>query len=414
MFTLVGCLLFHSSYSQENFLAGYIIKSSGDTLRGYIDYRNWDKTPQRIFFKEKMEGEKNNFSPLNIKGFGVQGEMYESAIVEKEVSSLEMDALSTELDLSLKSDTAFLQTIIQGEKSLYAYKDKRGKEHLYIKNGGKYDLLIYKKTIFSNPYAMNYLTYDNNRYLGQLSLYFSDYPDIQKTFERTTYSARSVKKIFDTYYAHSQLKISYEFKREKIYTEFGALAGLSLTTLSFNGTRGVSYLLVQSFNQSKDVTGGVFFNLVIPRTQKRVLLCSELVYTSFNEKGYSHQINTMADEIYESNLAYSYLKLNALVRYVYPIGRFSLFANAGMSNGVIIKEKNKLLIDRTSFGHNEIINSKAIDSSEGYETGFIVGVGGKVKRYSLEMRYESGSGILNTISLGSKTKRYFFLLGYQF
>ena len=46
------------AYSQENFVAGSIIKLNGDTVKGYVDYRNWERNPNQIKFKERESAEK--------------------------------------------------------------------------------------------------------------------------------------------------------------------------------------------------------------------------------------------------------------------------------------------------------------------------------------------------------------------
>ncbi|NJK97917.1 MAG: hypothetical protein HC905_26095 [Bacteroidales bacterium] len=49
----IGLILFNLAYSQENYIPGYVIEN-GDTLKGFIDYRNWEKNPNQIAFKTSM------------------------------------------------------------------------------------------------------------------------------------------------------------------------------------------------------------------------------------------------------------------------------------------------------------------------------------------------------------------------
>jgi len=37
--------------AQSNFLTGHFINIAGDTIHGEIDYRNWDKNPNKITFR---------------------------------------------------------------------------------------------------------------------------------------------------------------------------------------------------------------------------------------------------------------------------------------------------------------------------------------------------------------------------
>jgi len=57
------------------------------------------------------------------------GEAYESAIVKAEIPYPDVN----NPQLELKTDTAFLQTIVSGAKSLYFYLPAKGRDHFYIK-----------------------------------------------------------------------------------------------------------------------------------------------------------------------------------------------------------------------------------------------------------------------------------------
>jgi len=42
-----------TSYGKETLYPGYIITLKNDTVNGYIDYKNWDKNPDKILFKKQ-------------------------------------------------------------------------------------------------------------------------------------------------------------------------------------------------------------------------------------------------------------------------------------------------------------------------------------------------------------------------
>ena len=140
-----GVLLSKSCFSQKNYLPGYVVTLTGDTVHGNIDYRNWDKNPRIISFKPSAGDEIIQYPVTGIKKFLVLDEMYESAIVRAETSPYQFDQLNFDKELKFRTDTIFLQAVIEGEKSLYYYKDKNAKEHFYIKSGQEFELLVYKK-----------------------------------------------------------------------------------------------------------------------------------------------------------------------------------------------------------------------------------------------------------------------------
>ncbi len=57
---------------------------------------------------------------------------------------------------------------------------------------------------------------ENNKYLGQLTLYLNDCPSLQKNLENTSYTQKSLINLFQNYYECSQSEISFQKEEEKI------------------------------------------------------------------------------------------------------------------------------------------------------------------------------------------------------
>src|SRR5690606_19396504 len=107
---VIGLLTVQLVWSQENFKPGYIIKNYADTVHGFVDYRNWDRNPDKIFFKQNPEDNPLSFNPLQITEFGVNNDIYLSAIVDAEISPLQESRLEDNPYTNIRIDTTFLQT----------------------------------------------------------------------------------------------------------------------------------------------------------------------------------------------------------------------------------------------------------------------------------------------------------------
>ncbi|MFM7856502.1 MAG: hypothetical protein ACKO96_32420, partial [Flammeovirgaceae bacterium] len=75
------CLFFSSFFqiacwSQENYIPGYVVLSTRDTLHGYIDQRAWDVSPEKISFKSLLNGERETFSVAEIQEFKTKDVRY--------------------------------------------------------------------------------------------------------------------------------------------------------------------------------------------------------------------------------------------------------------------------------------------------------------------------------------------------
>src|SRR6478609_5778328 len=71
-------------YAQKNFVQGLVVLNNGDTLRGQIDYRNWEVNPLNIQFQDN--GGIKKFSPEDLAGFEIQNEdIYISRTITKDM-----------------------------------------------------------------------------------------------------------------------------------------------------------------------------------------------------------------------------------------------------------------------------------------------------------------------------------------
>ncbi len=403
----IGVLISHTSFAQENYLPGYVVTLEDDTIRGTIDYRNWKKNPDKIKFVERLNDQLFIYTPLDINGFGIADEIYISAVLDVEVSPRKTNQLNISSELKIQSDTIFLQTIIQGKKSLY-YNNSSINKNLYVKNNTGFDLLVYKK------YVAESVIKENEKYIGQLSLYLHDCPSIQSKLKHVNYSKESLEKLFIFYYGCMQSGMEFHKEVEKTSTEIGVLAGVSLTSLKFQ-SGSYDYLTKADYIQSINFTAGLFLDIILPRNQRKWSIYNELIFTSYEVKGsYNDFVNDERYTITYTEIGYSYLKMNNMIRLKYPVGSYFVYINAGISNGFAISETNYKRDEIKLYSTEIIEEGKAMDDTRKYEQGYIFGLGTKFKMFSFEIRYEKGNGMTEYVSLSSPTKRYYFLLGYRF
>lgn len=411
---ILGIHLFQISHSQVNYQPGVVVKNDGDTLRGYIDYRNWATNPDEINFKTNMADPPLSFKPNDLLEFRVMDEIYVSGIVQTEISQVKTDKLDHDPQFKIKVDTTFLQTLMKGDKSLYYYKNVNQKENFYIKKGMDFELLRYKRYLKIQNGKL--VVGEDKRYLGQLTLYLKDCSTITKKLKNTAYKRNNLMDLFNSYFTCLPSDPTFKKGKEKICMEAGALTGITLTELSFNtSSREFYYLLNAQYDVSANFTSGVYFDFVMPRNQNKWSINNEVLFTSYSVNGmYEYVENSNKSTTTSTEIGYSYLKMNNLLRYRCPIKNMILFVNAGFSNGLAIHEKNYQKRELKLYDTKILIEEKAIYNTRRHEQGYVIGTGVKYKAFSLEMRYEKGNGISENINLGSSTKRYFLMLGYQF
>lgn len=408
---LIAILSYQSAFSQENFIPGYIITNSADTLNGYVDYRNWRHNPDRVSFKTSIDDRATSFRPMDILEFGVEGEIYVSAIVETEISPTATSRLQDNPQLNIKVDTTFLQTLIRGDKSLFYYH-KSEVSNFYIKQDSEFTLLIYKR--YLRQQNGKRVVFENNGYLGQLNFYLNECESMIPRLEKASYKQKSLTNLFQYYYTCTTSDVTFQKERERIRTEIGVLAGASLTTLSFQVDTQANQV-VSEYESSINFSGGLFLKFIVPRNHGKWSINNELLYSSYTitaKKGWYWHENTYSISTIRED--YKYINLINFVRYTHPFKQIALFFNGGISNGYAISETNFEIIRSRTFATMGVEEEVTINHSNRIKHGLIMGTGLTRDKFSLEVRYELGIGTSEYNNLDSRTHRYFILLGYVF
>lgn len=119
-------ILSFQTIAQRNFKPGYIVSLSGDTTKGSVDYKEWNQNPRDITFKTSDQAASQQYSPDNIKGFGVdQFEHYQRYIGPITKDAVDLADLSSGIDTSFITDNVFLRVITGGKNvTLFSYADK--------------------------------------------------------------------------------------------------------------------------------------------------------------------------------------------------------------------------------------------------------------------------------------------------
>lgn len=408
---VVVLFIYYNAICNENYQPGYIITLNKDTLHGYIDYKNWGKNPSIISFKEISNGSKINYTPLSIREFGVANETYVSAMVEDEISSLNLNELNYSSEPQINIDTVFLQALIIGTKSLYLNNDKRGREQLYIKQDSAYELLIYKKYLIEKdggPFET-----ENKGYQNQLAEYLSDYAEIEDKLKNIKYDHNDLQKVFYSYYKNVPGNIAYAKKKDKLLVEFRLLLGGTLTSLTFKSSNHPS-LVDADYSKSLNFAGGISLDVLMPRNFKKWSLNNELIYTSYKINGSINEYSNPDDyKITNTTFGYSYIKLINTLRYKFSMKNFSMYINGGISNGYAVGVINQKEVDTKFYSTHTTETGKALDDTRKYEQGFVLGLGSKFKKYSFEIRYERGNGMSEYSMVGSYTNKFYCLFGFK-
>lgn len=241
----IALLLPLFSIAQSNYKPGYVVTSKGDTVRGFIDYRNWDSNPSAISFKSALNDRgKQVFTTGNIKLFSISG----FVTYKKFICSVSMDETNTahpntSRDTSYKIDTVFLKVLQQGKHlALYSYADQI-KTRFYVGEYPDYTPteLIYR--LYYDPGAVTDRrgrSVDENTYLKQLFALANKYnaldDDLNRHFQSSNYLSPDMLYIVSKINGITKTELKKNSEQSKFNFFISAAVNIANTT-----SQGTSY-----------------------------------------------------------------------------------------------------------------------------------------------------------------------------
>ena len=134
---LLFVLLPAATLCQENFQPGYFTMLSGDTVHGMIDYRDWEKNPVVIHFREKADDQVVFYTPEMIRDFGVDNSRYESSTVLFEQSRDKTGDYPVLTEYREVTKSVFFEVLVGGSKKLFRLTDEDGHDQFFIGSADK-------------------------------------------------------------------------------------------------------------------------------------------------------------------------------------------------------------------------------------------------------------------------------------
>lgn len=381
--------------AQKNYVPAIIINRHQDSVRGFVDYRNWRITPEQISFKRELSGEEQHFKASDIAGFLVlpENELYISRQVQLDITVQTLDNLLATNDRIYKNDTVFLMNIVKGVFNLYSFTDKSDQPHFVYDSAGQSarELRLIKKRASDARDAIANI----NLYQQQLEFLFAACPDVAKRARRTSYGENALRDLFIAYHEcrNPSEKIAVKAK-EKLGIRWGLLAGVGFNSYNF---AGVHSLAKAGYKGTTMPLPGLFIDIPASRNRHQYWFSGEAHYKVLDASGILNNQNILGPTQDQVNLKFSYVQLNLLFRYVYPEGAVRPFANIGWGNSIMISENKN---ERYQVDRKEDVR-EAIDGPRKHENVFLGGAGVQCKRLQIEARYAWSNGFSPYTSLST-------------
>ncbi|WP_162051796.1 outer membrane protein [Pontibacter pamirensis] len=147
-----------------------VVTTQGDTLRGFIDYREWDITPKTVSFKTSEDsGKAQEFNAASASYFEVTGmEIYRGFEIPISMDRVDIDNLSRGVpDSKFTTAYIFLKRLQDGAKvSLYSYKDDIKERFFLLEKGEEKPRELLYRRYYDTRNNTRIIT--QHAYVGQL------------------------------------------------------------------------------------------------------------------------------------------------------------------------------------------------------------------------------------------------------
>lgn len=366
---------FHEMSSQSQYRKGYIVKKSGDTITGFIGYREGDRNYKVCDYKKTPDQKATEFQPSEILLYGIDDDA---------------QYISHEILLNDKKEKVFFEVLVRGKISLY----KHSHRFFVKKDNDEFHELVSEKIEVSVD-GKNYVK-KSKRYVGTLSYLMMDCNDIKKDIEKVLIRERELTELVEKYNdCTNQTSVSFKSSRPWFEFHFGATLGFNASRLELQS----SYFPESDFDPAYSIMPGINIDLLSPRINERVSFHTGLFYlapkyASYSEKVYYENVVDRNDVTIESKQ----LKLPLGIRYTFPVKKYSPYLNIGISYTFNLESSVIWVLERERNGVVETIESESSNSVNSSHFGYWGGIGIKRQVSSklmgfLEIRYEKTNGL---------------------
>ena len=335
--------------AQSNYHPGYVLKNNGDTLKGFINYREWRQNPKSIDFKvNKTDKQTLQFNPQSVKEFQISGlEIYTAYAGEISMNQTNFSNLPEKLDTTTKSDTIFLRQLVTGKYlTLYKYTDDIKTRFFVAETNG-----IPNELKYYEYYTSAHDIVDKLVFKGQLISYINKFnlegASLVNKLNRAHYEETDLEQLINEANNNSNKK-STDKKNPASRFFAGISIGRTTTEVSEITIAGLptDILHLQAATSPRINFGVDLFDN--PNVQ-RFVFRGEITF-SYANPNYAYQIarvdGTSAHTTYSFNQYTASVAPQVLFNF-YNKDDFKLYIDAGMAFNFSSYTNNKFVIDQS-------------------------------------------------------------------
>ena len=167
IFAMLFSTLVFSTAAQTKFDKGYYIGNDESRVECLVNIQQTKRTPSEFLWKINETDEPQTAAAISVREFGIiKGNKFISALVNLDISSDDENNPSEQADPDWSEQKLFLEVLVEGEASLYHYKQPTIERFFYRVNSGPIRQLVYK--LFRTPGDENAVIRTNESFRQEL------------------------------------------------------------------------------------------------------------------------------------------------------------------------------------------------------------------------------------------------------
>lgn len=331
---LVAVGLAHTiARAQADFQPGYVVQTSGDTLRGELDYRTARQSGQRSRFRATPGGPVVTYQPTELRSFGFPQLrlVYRSLVIEELPTTLPYRVAAPAT--APMREAAFLEVQRDGPAQLYYLVDARESGNHYYVRTPNLPLTELRHEYKEVEQSGHTFKEEQNGFRQLLAQGLIGCPAAQALLPHLPYSERAFKQVVDAYNACVAPPSEVVQAVDKYPTRagIGVLGGVQRSQVTFTDP-------YTSDQHSTTVTAPVYGLdtwLHAPFLSRQLALHAQLVYQpqSYSFTYVPTFYGGQSGQPVTATVHEDFLRLPVLLRYYAPTGRVRPLVEAGVSLG---------------------------------------------------------------------------------
>ena len=263
------------SFSQS-LAEGYLVKTSGDTLRGFIRERvNWYLPYVDFATTQSSELQRVSLADVTVFYLKKYDTYYYGRVLEIDKKPVATTQLENAPARTMVKDTIALQLLVKGAVNFYDYTDENSKQHFFVqKNNGAIEELAYVRYSVRNGQVAE-MPY----FVEPLKKLLSDCDKVNQNDIR--YDEKALIKVVRQYNSCFGTTEQYYVKKERAKIGFSVFGGAGTSQMGFKGN-SLNALSVDpanaDFTSTTSVMGGVRMELISSRDAVRFIPALEIMY----------------------------------------------------------------------------------------------------------------------------------------